>query len=213
MTTQDAFPADDFRRQDDSDDHLFYVTPRKVVHIDDHAIKALGEVLTRTLPPGGVYLDLMSSWRSHLPPALKPKRVVGLGMNDDELADNPQLDKYVVQNLNRDPALPFEDHLFDAAICTVSVQYLTRPIEVFTEVYRVLRPGGVFVVSFSNRCFPTKAVNIWRRLNDTQHLALVTRYFELSGAWTGLQAERHSALLADPLFAVSARKPLSDFDA
>jgi SAM-dependent methyltransferase len=212
MTSQSAFPVDYFRRQDDSDDRRFYVDARKVVHIDDHAIEKLGEVLARTLPRTGVYLDLMSSWRSHLPPSVKPTQVVGLGMNADEMADNPQLAEYVVQDLNRDPRLPFEDRQFDAVICTVSVQYLTRPVEVFTEVYRVLRPGGAFVVSFSNRCFPTKAVNIWLRMNDAQHLALVTRYFELSGAWAGLYAEQHTAPMADPLFAVSARKPMSDFD-
>jgi SAM-dependent methyltransferase len=212
MTSQNAFPPDYFRRQDDSDDSGFYVAPRKVVHIDDQAIETLGDVLVRTLPRTGVYLDLMSSWRSHLPPALKPTQVVGLGMNGEEMADNPQLSEYVVQNLNRNPALPFEDRQFDAVICTVSVQYLTRPIDVFAEVYRVLRPGGAFVVSFSNRCFPTKAVNIWLRMNDTQHLALVTRYFELSGAWAGLYAEQHVAPMTDPLYAVSARKPMSDFD-
>jgi SAM-dependent methyltransferase len=212
MASENAFPADYFRRQDDTDDSRFYVTPRKVVHIDDHAIEVLGELLTRTVPRGGVYLDLMSSWRSHLPAALKSKQVIGLGMNAEEMADNPQLAEYVVQNLNHDPKLPFADGQFDAVICTVSVQYLTRPVEVFSEVYRVLRPGGAMVVSFSNRCFPTKAVNIWLRMNDTQHLALVTRYFELSGAWAGLYAEQHVAPLTDPLFAVSARKPMSDFD-
>jgi len=212
MTSQDAFPADYFHRQDDSDDRLFYESARKVVHLDDHAIEILGELLLRTLPRRGVYLDLMSSWRSHLPEALRPQRVVGLGMNDEEMADNPQLESHIVQDLNRDTRLPFEDGVFDAVICTVSIQYLTQPIEVFAEVYRVLRPGGAFVVSFSNRCFPSKAVNIWLRMNDTQHLALVTRYFELSGAWAGLYAEHHIAPMVDPLYAVSARKPMSDFD-
>ncbi len=212
MTSQDAFPADYFHRQDDSDDHLFYQSARKVVHIDEHAIEVLGELLTRSLPRRGVYLDLMSSWRSHLPEAIRPQHVLGLGMNEEEMADNPQLAEYVIQDLNHNPRLPFEDGHFDGVICTVSVQYLTQPIEVFAEVYRVLRPGGAFVVSFSNRCFPSKAVNIWLRMNDTQHLALVTRYFELSGAWAGLYAEHHIAPLVDPLYAVSARKPMSDFD-
>jgi SAM-dependent methyltransferase len=212
MTQQDAFPADYFRRQDNSDDSRFYVSPRTVVHIDEHAIEVLGEVLARTLPRTGVYLDLMSSWRSHLPPVLKPSKVVGLGMNGEEMADNPQLAEYRVQDLNRNPQLPFDNNQFDAAFCTVSVQYLTRPVDVFAEVYRVLRPGGAFVVSFSNRCFPTKAVNIWLRMNDTQHLALVTRYFEMSGAWAGLYTEQHVAPMADPLYAVSARKPMSDLD-
>jgi SAM-dependent methyltransferase len=197
VTQANAFPPEYFGKQDSTDDDLFYVAPRKVVHIDDHR---------RLLPPGGVYLDLMSSWRSHLPDDLKPTRVVGLGMNAAEMADNPQLNKYVVQNLNRDPALPFEDGDFDAAVCTVSVQYLTNPLAVFREVNRVLKPGGVFIVSFSNRCFPTKAVNVWLATNDTQHLALVTRYFEQSGGWTGIEAHQAKRLMADPLYAVYGRK-------
>lgn len=203
---ENPFPQDYFRRQDGSDDEMFYVQPRKVVHIDDHAIKVVRDLFHHLLPPGGIYLDLMSSWRSHLPEALKPGRVVGLGMNADEMADNPQLDKYVVQNLNRNPLLPFEDGDFDAAFCTVSVQYLTNPAAVFAEVNRVLKPGGVFIVSFSNRCFPTKAVNVWVSTNDSQHLALVTRYFEQGGNWVGIEADQKKRLMADPLYAVWARK-------
>jgi SAM-dependent methyltransferase len=204
--SDNPFPKEHFRRQDMSDDEQFYVYPRKVVHIDDHAISAVRDLFQKLLPPGGVYLDLMSSWRSHLPDELKPKRVVGLGMNAEEMADNPQLDKYTVQNLNTEPTLPFETGEFDAAFCTVSVQYLTRPVEVFREVNRVLKPGGVFIVSFSNRCFPTKAVSVWTATNDTQHLALVTQYFESSGSWVDIQADQKKRIMADPLYAVWARK-------
>lgn len=204
--SENPFPKEYFRRQDGSDDEEFYVYPRKVVHIDDHAIGALRDLFRRLLPPGGVYLDLMSSWRSHLPDDLKPKRVVGLGMNAEEMADNPQLEKYVVQNLNKQPTLPFEAGDFDAAFCTVSIQYLTRPVEVFQEVNRVLKPGGVFIVSFSNRCFPTKAVNVWTATSDTQHLALVAQYFEAAGNWVDIQADQKKRMLADPLYAVWAMK-------
>lgn len=203
------FPSEYFARQDESDDSIFYMLPRLVVHIDDHAINALKVVFRDILPPGGVYLDLMSSWRSHLPEELKPARVVGLGMNAAEMTDNPQLDKHVVHNLNLDPVLPFEDDVFDAVICTVSVQYLTQPVEVFQEVNRVLKPGGVFVVSFSNRCFPNKAVAVWLATTDNQHLALVTQYFEESGGWRGINASAKRPSVPgthDPLFAVSALK-------
>jgi SAM-dependent methyltransferase len=207
MPTQDnPLPPEYFLRQDMTNDALFYTFPRKVVHIDDHAISALMDLFAKHLPPNGVYLDLMSSWRSHLPPALTPKRVVGLGMNADEMADNPQLDKFVVQNLNQNPQLPFETGDFDAAFCTVSVQYLTNPVAVFAEVNRVLKPGGVFIVSFSNRCFPTKAVNIWLATQDSQHLALVTHYFELSGNWGDLHTSQAKRMFADPLYAVWAKK-------
>ncbi|HSU90122.1 MAG TPA: hypothetical protein VLI44_01655, partial [Sporolactobacillaceae bacterium] len=135
MTKQ--LPADFFRRVDDSDDELFYSTPRLVVHIDDGAIAKVGEIYARLLPQGGAILDLMSSWRSHLPAYLRPARVVGLGMNRAEMEDNPALTEIVIHNLNRVPRLPFADAEFDGCVVTVSVQYMTSPIETFAEVARV----------------------------------------------------------------------------
>ncbi|MDX2160452.1 MAG: methyltransferase domain-containing protein [bacterium] len=209
MPTQ--FPPEYFTKQDTSDDAFFYAQPRKVVHIDDGAIRALTDQFARLLPPNGAILDLMSSWRSHLPSGMRFSEVVGLGMNADEMRDNGQLSEVIVQNLNKHPQLPFADGRFDAAVCTVSVQYLQRPLDVFADVYRVLKPGGIFIVSFSNRCFPTKAVNVWLSLTDNQHIALVSRYFEESGAWMDLQAVRKEGsrslfAAADPLYIVHARK-------
>ncbi|MBZ0290440.1 MAG: class I SAM-dependent methyltransferase [Anaerolineae bacterium] len=203
------FPREYFERQDENDDSIFYTPPRLVVHIDERAIQAVRGIYKELLPTGGVYLDLMSSWRSHLPDDLKPARVVGLGMNAEEMRQNPQLNKYVVHNLNLNPMLPFEDAVFDAVVCTVSVQYLIHPVEVFQEVNRVLKADGVFVVSFSNRCFPNKAVAVWLATTDRQHLALVTQYFEESGGWRGISAQTHlppQPGAHDPLFAVTARK-------
>ena len=184
---------DDFKRYDDAADEAFYLVPRRVVHIDDGAIRALTALLTKLLPLSGVYLDLMSSWRSHLPDSAQPTRVVGLGMNLAEMADNPQLDAYLVHNLNENPTLPFATAEFDAAICTVSVQYMTKPQQIFREVNRVLKPGGVFVVSFSNRCFPTKAIAAWVANGDQAHQALVHSYFTASGNWTFRRSKRWSA--------------------
>lgn len=202
------YPAEWFRRQDETDDEQFYLPARLVVHIDDGAIAALSELLGRVLPVGGAYLDLMSSWRSHLPAGLSPQSVTGLGMNAAEMADNPQLTSYVVQNLNRNPALPFPDATFDAALCTVSIQYLIKPLDVFREVGRVLRPGAPFVVSFSNRCFPTKAVAAWLAGGDAQHVALVKDYFDRSGIWGQVETfEKHGGWLAgDPLYALWAQR-------
>ncbi len=183
------FPADYFRRQDESDDFNFYTQPRKVVHIDDAAIATLAEFLRDQLPAGGALLDLMSSWRSHLPEGVAFDRVVGLGMNQAEMDDNPALTETVIHSLNHAPQLPFADAEFDAAVCTVSVQYLTQPVEVFREVGRVLKPGAPFIVSFSNRCFPTKAVAIWKMTDDKQHMELVAQYFAQSGGWQDIQAQ------------------------
>jgi SAM-dependent methyltransferase len=208
----DVFPPEYFRRHDESSDALFYGFPRLVVHIDDHAAAALTSLYRRLLPPDGVCLDLMSSYRSHLPDDVPAAGVVGLGMNAVEMAQNPQLDRCVVHDLNQQPALPFEDAVFDAVVCAVSVQYLIHPVAVFCEVRRVLRPNGVFVVSFSNRCFPTKAVAIWQASSDEQHIALVAQYFQQSGGWHALDTFAAEQAGHDPLYAVWGRKAVLDVD-
>ena len=190
-------PADFFRRVDDSDDELFYSTPRLVVHIDDGAIAKVGEIYARILPQAGAILDLMSSWRSHLPAHLRLARLVGLGMNRAEMEDNPALTEIVIHNLNRAPRLPFADAEFDGAVVTVSVQYMTSPLETFGEVARVLKPGAPFIVTFSNRMFPTKAVAVWQNLDDYDHVKLVARYFMESGGFENIEAIDKSA--PDPL--------------
>ena len=196
--------SDPFARVDESDDRLFYGVERKVTHIEAGAIEALRAHYDEVLPPGAAVLDLMSSWRSHLPLGDgRLGRVVGLGMNTAELADNPQLSEWLVQDLNAAPGLPFEDTCFDAAVCTVSVQYLTSPVEVFAEVRRVLRPGGPFVVAFSNRCFPTKAVAIWRYGTDRDHVDLVRAYFANAGFADVV--DRRPPSPDDPLFVVEGR--------
>jgi SAM-dependent methyltransferase len=194
---------DPFARFDASDDAGFYSIARKVVHLEPGAIEALRNVYAEQFPPGGTVLDLMSSWRSHLPDGLG--RVVGLGMNADEMAANPHLDDWLLHDLNREPRLPFPDSSFDAVACAVSVQYLVHPIEVFADVGRVLMPGGPLVVSFSNRCFPTKAVAIWLAADDDEHRALVRTYLE-RGGFVDVVDER-VATPDDPLFVVSGRRP------
>ncbi len=199
-------PADFFKRVDDSDDEVFYSTPRLVVHIDDGAIAKVGAIYARLLPQGGAILDLMSSWRSHLPAHLRPARVVGLGMNRAEMEDNPGLTEIVIHNLNRVLQLPFADAEFDGAVVTVSVQYMTAPIETFAEVGRVLKPGAPFIVTFSNRMFPTKAVAIWQNLDDYDHVKLVARYFMESGGFENIEFIDKSAPAtppSDPVWAVA----------
>ncbi|MCC6388008.1 MAG: methyltransferase domain-containing protein [Dehalococcoidia bacterium] len=195
-----------FWRHDNAPDAEFYVEPRLVTHIDDAAIAAAGAFYGRVLPAGGRILDLMTSWVSHLPDASVYAGVTGLGMNAEELAANPQLDEWVVHDLNANPVLPWPDNAFAAAIVTVSVQYLTRPAEVFAEVGRVLQPGGPFVVTYSNRCFPTKAVAAWQMLDDRGHADLIGMYFALSGAFGPVRAYDLSPNpgRSDPLFAVVA---------
>src|ERR1700747_608128 len=164
-----GLPRDAFTKLDAEDDAVFYEPPRLVCHIDDGAIAALTGLYRTILPSGGVLLDLMSSWVSHLPPEIDYAQIIGHGMNAAELAANPRLTRWFVQDLNADPVLPLENASLDAAMICVGVQYLQQPIPVLTDVARTLKPGAPLIVSFSNRCFPTKAVAVWLRLNDAGH--------------------------------------------
>jgi SAM-dependent methyltransferase len=197
-----ALPPGAFERLDPSPDDRFYLVPRFVTHLDENALAAVTDLYRERLPSGGTLLDLMSSWISHLPPEVAYHRVVGLGLNRDELVANPRLDRIAVQDLNRIPALPFEDGEFDGAMVCASVQYLTRPVAVFRELARVLRTGAPLIVTFSNRCFPTKAVAIWRALDDRGHVELVQRYFADAGGWERVEALDRSPGRGDPLYAV-----------
>jgi SAM-dependent methyltransferase len=199
-------PAAAFRRPDESPDRAFYVAPRFVTHIDDDAIAAVAALYREHLPVGGAVLDLMSSWVSHLPADVTYGRVAGLGMNAEELAANPRLTEWRVQDLNADPTLPYDAAAFDGAGCCVSVQYLTRPEAVFREVARVLRPGAPFVVTFSNRCFPTKAVAAWQSLDDAGHARLVAAYFAAAGGFGPVEVHAHRPRRGDPLWGVVARR-------
>ena len=198
-----------FERMDEGNDALFYGEPRLVVHIDDDAIEQIGRIFEEFLPANGVILDLMSSWRSHLPADFVKARMVGLGLNAVEMRENPQLDDFVVHDVNKEPLLPFDDARFDGVILTVSVQYLTRPVEVLRDVCRILRPGCPLVITFSNRMFPTKAVRIWQGCSDEQRMTLVKLYLQKAGGYAGIRAEDRSPLpkgASDPVYVVTARR-------
>jgi SAM-dependent methyltransferase len=198
-----GFPDGFFERTDPSPDDRFYEPPRLVTHIDEEAVAAVG-ALYDELGLSGDVLDLCSSWVSHF--RVAPARLVVLGMNPVELDRNPQAVARVVHDLNRDPQLPFADASFDAVTCCVSVDYLVHPIEVFDEVARVLRPHAPFVCTFSNRCFPTKAIRGWLATDDESHLVIVRDYFYRSNGWGDVVAERRTPPIhgGDPLFAVWA---------
>lgn len=174
-------PLDAFTKADTAPDEAFYVPPRFVTHIDGNAIAAVGALYRALFPAGCVVLDLMSSWISHLPRDVAYAEVIGHGMNAQELAANSQLSRFFLQNLNENPALPLATDSIDAAAICVSVQYLQNPIAVLAELARVLKPGSPVAITFSNRCFPTKAVAIWQALNDDAHAKLVALYLERAG--------------------------------
>ena len=195
-----------FRREDEAPDEDFYAEPRLVTHIDEAAIAAVTQLYREHLPADGAVLDLMSSWVSHLPADVAYSRVVGLGMHRTELAANPRLNSFVVHDLNRSPRLPFATAEFDAAAICVSIQYLVRPVAVLRDLGRVLSCGGPLVISFSNRCFPTKAVRAWLQRDDLGHAALVARYLQATRTWTDIEHLDRSPPAGDPLHAVVARR-------
>jgi SAM-dependent methyltransferase len=200
-----AFPDWFFARIDDGDDADFYAAPRLVTHIDDDAIAAVGDLYAELGIDGDV-LDLMSSWVSHF--RSPPARLRILGMNRDELEANPLAAQRIVHDLNAEPRIPLPDGSVDDVVCCASVDYLTRPVEVFRDVARVLRPGGRFVCTFSNRVFPTKAVRGWLLASDADRRAIVSSYFRQSRvfapATVGLRTP--PAHPGDPLSAVWATR-------
>jgi len=203
------YPENSFKREDESDDALFYSEARLVVHIDDAAIVQLKKYLFAQLPENCTLLDLMSSWRSHIPDNLTTHEVYGLGLNREEMSDNPQLDYWVIKDINKDANLPYEDNKFDAAMVIVSIQYMTDPISVFNEVNRVLKNNGKFHVVYSNRMFPTKATKIWKVFDNIERASLIGSYFGDSGSWSVPKAVDLSPpgdIVSDPLFVVSAQK-------
>jgi SAM-dependent methyltransferase len=162
---------------DDTDDHLFYAYPRFVTHVDEGFIQQLTELYRQHLKPNTRIFDMMSSWVSHLPGEIDFEHIEGHGLNSEELARNARLNHYFVQNINENPQLPLPDQHFDAVLNCVSVQYIQYPEAVFSEIYRILKPGGVAIISFSNRMFFQKAIQIWREASESARVELVKHYF------------------------------------
>lgn len=208
MTDQqtEPLPPTLFDRVDNSDDALFYRSPRLVAHIDKKTIDALTIFYREKLRPGANVLDLMSSWISHLPEDLELGTVSGLGMNQAELEANPRLTNHVVHDLNAEPVLPYANLSYDVVLIAVSIQYLIRPIEVFAEIARVLRPQGQVIVSTSHRCFPTKAIRAFQQADLEGRLQLIAEYMRRAQAFADPVVDDCSPQNADPLWIVSARR-------
>ena len=193
--TQTEFFIDEkYERLDEEVDSVFYEQERKVHHLDKYARKEICDIYSSVIKSGDRVLDLMSSWESHISEQLTGNHqtksgtdkihLSGLGMNAEELKSNPQLNDYIVHDLNTALPMPYEDELFDVVVCTASVEYLINPVAVFKDVYRILKPGGKFILTFSNRWFPTKAIKLWSEIHDFERIGLVAEYFRKS-AWTG----------------------------
>ncbi|WP_419658572.1 methyltransferase, type 11 [Desulfosarcina variabilis str. Montpellier] len=220
-TPTDFFSDNPFERTDAKADSIFYGSPRLVHHLDQTAREMVTDIYKRFVKADAKVLDLMSSWVSHLPETVRFERVSGLGLNRAELEQNPQLTDIHVHDLNTNPWLPYDDTSFDLVVCTASVEYLIHPLEVVKAVGRVLKPGGTFVVVFSNRWFPPKVIRIWEQLHEFERIGLVMEYFLRSGAFDDVQTYSmrglprprddkyaHELQFSDPVYAVwGKRKP------
>jgi hypothetical protein len=208
------FTAEDFSRKDQGVDTLFYSQPRLLYHIDEAAVASLSQYYRNNIPQGSDILDICSSWVSHYPLEFPDTmgKICATGISKTELEFNDQLTGGFKQaNLNVDTWLPYLDNSFDVVTCVVSIDYLIDPIHVLKEVHRVLRKGGKVIISQSNRYFPTKAIAMWLRLNDQQHLELINGFFKYAGGFEPRKAFDISARLPDngkrdPMFIVEAVK-------
>ncbi len=205
------------QKLDGGNDLEFYNVPRLVTHVDAGFIDRLTSLYRDRLVPNTRIFDMMSSWVSHLPDEMTFEYVQGHGLNAAELAKNPRLNGYFVQNLNQDLQLPLEDHRFDAVLNTVSVQYLQYPEAIFAEVFRILKPNGIAIFSFSNRMFFNKAIAAWRDGSETDRVELVKGYFRSVPGFSPPEVISQMSNIpdlfrllgmgsGDPFYAVIARK-------
>jgi SAM-dependent methyltransferase len=208
-TDNEPLPDYLFTRQDGSADELFYAEPRFVTHIDNETIEAITGYYRDHLKSGDAVLDLMSSWISHLPSEIAFSRVAGLGMNEEELAANPRLDDWVVHDLNQQPVMPYDASSFDAVMIVVSIQYLTKPQDVFEEILRTLKPGGKCIVAMSHRLFPTKAIYAFTSMAPPDRFNFV-RHTMTKAGFTDINFDDRSPESADPCWIISGNKTNSE---
>lgn len=212
----DTMDTVNFERKDPGRDADFYAVDRLVGHIDTQAHENLVRIYQDFLGEHDAVLDLMAGWQSHLPEGTSFSKVAGLGMNAHEMEKNPCLTQSLVHDLNESPVLPYEDAAFDHAVCSLSVEYLTHPVAVFKEVARVVKPGGRFIVSFSNRWFPEKSISLWENLHEFERVGLVMAFFEASGCFKDLETRSvrgyprpiedphiNKTPMSDPVYAVA----------
>jgi SAM-dependent methyltransferase len=228
--------ASSLSRLDSSNDAIFYSEPRFVEHVDEQAVQIITKYIANTaLKPatsenndntgGFSVLDLCSSWTSHLPITQSTdnggsdgllRRVAGLGMNPIELKANTALTEWIVQDLNSNPVLPYESNTFDVVLLQLSIDYLTKPLEVCQEIGRVLKPNGTVHILFSNRLFLSKAVAIWTGADDIDHAYTVASYLHFCNPQLfqntiraidlSVRDRKNNNIVGDPMYVVTATK-------
>tara|TARA_Y100001933_G_C18815739_1_gene487004 strand:+ start:120 stop:767 length:648 start_codon:yes stop_codon:yes gene_type:complete len=169
------------KKLDESNDLDFYASPKFVYHLDSNFRKELTQTYNKEISSGSTVLDLMSSWDSYLPKTKNYKKVIGHGLNKEELEKNKYFDKYWIQNLNEDQNIPLESKSIDYCLMVAAWQYLQYPENIALEIARILKSNGKLIIAFSNRAFWTKAPNIWTTSDENQRVDYVRNILIYNG--------------------------------
>ena len=169
------------KKLDESNDEEFYSDPKFVYHLDANFRNYLSSVYKNEINDNSTVLDLMSSWVSYLPLEKKYKKVIGHGLNKEELERNQTLNSFWVQNFNLSQKIPLESKSVDYCLMVAAWQYLQYPENITNEVSRILSDKGKILVSFSNRAFWHKAPNIWTKSTEDERVKYVRKVLITNG--------------------------------
>ena len=169
------------QKLDETNDSEFYSTPKFVYHLDTNFRKNLSKLYEEELENNCSVLDLMSSWDSYLPTNLKYKKVIGHGLNEEELKRNKAFDEYWIQNFNINKKIPLENETIDYCLMVAAWQYLQYPEKIAEEIARILNKNGKFIIAFSNRAFWHKSPNIWTYSNEMERIEYVRKILIANG--------------------------------
>ena len=169
------------KKLDESNDEEFYSDPKFVYHLDANFRQNLSDLYEREIDNYSTVLDLMSSWDSYLPEDKKYKKVIGHGLNKQELERNKILDTYWIQNFNLNQEIPLENESVDYCLMVAAWQYLQYPENLTREILRILSNQGKFIIAFSNRAFWHKAPNIWTASSEEERVKYVRKVLITNG--------------------------------
>ena len=169
------------KKPDESNDEEFYSDPKFVYHLDANFRRYLSNVYKKEISDNSTVLDLMSSWDSYLPEDKKYIKVIGHGLNKQELENNKIFDTYWIQNFNLNQEIPLENKSVDYCLMVAAWQYLQYPENLTKEIARILNDHGKFIISFSNRAFWHKAPNIWTLSNEEERIKYVRKVLISNG--------------------------------
>ncbi|WP_288261532.1 methyltransferase domain-containing protein [uncultured Prochlorococcus sp.] len=169
------------KKLDESNDEEFYSYPKFVYHLDANFRQNLSEVYKNEIADCATVLDLMSSWDSYLPKGKKYKKVIGHGLNKQELEKNKILNSYWIQNFNLNQEIPLDSGSVDYCLMVAAWQYLQYPENLTNEISRILCNKGKFIIAFSNRAFWHKAPNIWTSSSEEERVKYVRKVLITNG--------------------------------